>query len=74
MMFQTILTIISLVGNFFNCRKMRICFILWIVCNVGWICVDFNAGAYSRMILDAVQIGFSFYGYKNWCKEENKLF
>ena len=41
---------------------------LWIVCNIGWIYVDFNSGAYSRMILDAVQIGFSFYGYRNWGK------
>lgn len=67
-MFQTVLTIISLVGNYLNCRKLRICFVLWIVCNIGWIYVDFNSGAYSRMILDAVQIGFSFYGYRNWGK------
>lgn len=67
-MFQTVLTIISLVGNYLNCRKLRICFVLWIICNVGWIYVDFNSGAYSRMILDAVQIGFSFYGYRNWGK------
>lgn len=67
-MFQTVLTIISLVGNYLNCRKLRICFVLWIVCNIGWIYVDFNLGAYSRMILDAVQIGFSFYGYRNWGK------
>lgn len=67
-MFQTVLTIISLVGNYLNCIKLRICFVLWIVCNIGWIYVDFNSGAYSRMILDAVQIGFSFYGYRNWGK------
>ena len=68
-MFQAVLTMISLFGNYLNCRKKKICFILWIICNIGWICVDVNNGAYSRMLLDAVQIGFSFYGYKNWGKQ-----
>ena len=67
-MFQLMLTTISLFGNYLNCRKLRICFVLWIFCNIGWICVDFKAGAYSRMVLDAVQIGFSFYGYRNWAE------
>lgn len=71
-MFQTILTIVSLIGNYLNCRRIKTCFILWIACNIGWICVDFNAQTYSRMILDAVQIGFSFYGYKNWSLENNE--
>lgn len=70
-MFQTILTVISLTGNYLNCRKKRVCFILWIACNVGWVCVDFNAGSYSRMMLDAVQICFSFYGYKHWGKDKD---
>lgn len=65
-MFQTILTIISLVGSYLNCKKMRICFMLWIVCNIGWIYVDFCNKAYSRMALDAVQIFFSVYGFMNW--------
>lgn len=65
-MLQTILTIISLFGNYLNCRKMRICFLLWIICNIGWIYVDFSNQAYSRMVLDAVQIGFSVYGFINW--------
>lgn len=69
-MFQTFLTVISLLGNFLNCRKLRICFILWIACNIGWIYVDLYAGSYSRMILDAVQIIFSIYGYINWGKEK----
>lgn len=67
-MFQAILTIASLIGNYLNCRKKKICFILWIVCNIGWMCVDLNAGSYSRMLLNAVQIGFNIYGYKHWAK------
>lgn len=67
-MFQTILTAISLIGNCLNCQKKKVCFILWIICNIGWMYVDFCNVAYSRMLLDAVQIGFSFYGYRNWSK------
>ncbi|WP_412761990.1 nicotinamide mononucleotide transporter [Priestia megaterium] len=68
---QTVLTIISLLGNYLNCRKKRICFILWIACNIGWSVVDFNHAAYSRLVLDIVQIGFSFYGFYNWRIEAN---
>lgn len=66
---QLILTIGCLFGDLFNCKKMRICFIIWGVCNVGWLFVDLTNGAYSRMILDAVQIGFNLYGLRQWSKK-----
>lgn len=65
-MISVLLTIISLTGNFLNCRKVRIGFILWIICDIGWAFVDFNNSDYSRMILDLVQLGFCIYGLYEW--------
>lgn len=69
---QTLLTIGCLLGDYFNCKKIRICFIVWAICNVGWLCVDLINGAYSRMVLDAVQICFNLYGLKKWTKSNDK--
>jgi nicotinamide riboside transporter PnuC len=63
---ETGLTAISLFGNYLNCRKKRCCFLLWIGCNIGWASVDILSGAYSRAVLDIVQIAFSLYGYREW--------
>lgn len=61
-----LLTAISLLGNWLNCRKVRACFVLWITCNLGWTWIDITGGVYSRAILDVVQIGFSVYGLWKW--------
>ena len=69
-MITWVLTAISLFGNWLNCRKLRICFIVWIFCNVGWLGYDFAGSVYARAVLDSVQIGFSVYGYINWRKAD----
>lgn len=65
-MIEIALTIISLIGNFFNCRKIRICFVIWIICNIGWACYDVYHHSYSRACLDLVQCIFSVYGLRQW--------
>lgn len=65
-----ILTVISLVGNYLNCRKIRICFIIWILCNIGWMIYDLHGRIYSRALLDLVQTAFSIYGYISWGKRD----
>ena len=64
-----ILTAISLIGNYLNCRRFRICFIIWFICNMGWLAYDVLNGVYSRAILDAVQSCFCVYGFIEWRKE-----
>lgn len=64
-----LLTIISLIGNFFNCRKSVIGFYLWIVCNVMWMAYDIHCGLFSRAVLDLVQTGFCIYGILRWSKD-----
>lgn len=64
-------TILSLFGSYLNCKKKKICFILWIICNVFWLLFDLKASVYSRVILDLVQTGFSIYGLMEWSKNGN---
>jgi hypothetical protein len=70
-MIQWVLTAASLTGNMFNCLRWRMCFMIWIVCNIGWTVIDVQNGAYSRAILDTVQICFSVFGYIEWGKHED---
>lgn len=60
------LSIISLIGNLLNSLKIRFCFLLWIICNIGWFVIDVSAGVYSRAMLDIIQIGFSIFGFYKW--------
>ena len=61
---------ISLFGNYLNCRKMRCCFLIWIVCNICWFFFDMFNVLYSRAVLDIVQTGFAVYGYIEWGKTD----
>lgn len=67
-MITWLLTILSLTGNWMNCRKIRSCFLLWIGCNIGWLAYDLAHGVISRAVLDSVQIGFSVFGFIEWGK------
>ena len=58
--------IISLIGNYLNCRKKRIGFVLWFICNTGWFIYDIVNKTYSRAILDTVQSVFCIYGLIEW--------
>ena len=71
---QIILTIGCLLGDYFNCKKVRVCFVIWAICNFGWLCVDLINGAYSRMILDMVQICFNLYGLKKWSNKGGRIY
>lgn len=65
---QVVLTIGCLIGSYLNCRKAKICFIIWLICNLGWAYVDLMNGAYSRMALDLIHISFNVYGLLQWNK------
>lgn len=65
-----ILTVVSLFGNLLNCMRVRLCFMLWIACNIGWLVIDIKAGTYSRAVLDIVQTGFAIFGFIRWGKCE----
>ena len=68
-LFTWIATIICLTGTVFNCKKMKICFYLWIVGNLLWFAFDLHSGLYSRAALDTVQLALAVYGIYEWSKK-----
>ena len=62
---------IALAGTILNVHKLRVCFLLWIVANIGFAIMDGLRNDYGRVALDIVQIGFAVYGYVVWGKDKN---
>lgn len=71
-MITWILTAISLAGNILNCVKIRACFIVWVICNTGWILYDAQTGLWSRMTLDIVQTILCIFGFISWGRYDKK--
>lgn len=67
-----IITTVSLIGNYFNCKKLRVGFLIWIVANTCWLAIDITNGTYSRAVLDVVQTAFCIFGFVNWGGTDGK--
>ncbi len=67
------LTVASLIGNYLNCRRKKICFIIWIAVNIGWLWYDLSTRVFSRAVLDSVQVLFSAFGYQQWARADKAL-
>lgn len=63
-----ILSFLAIIGAVFNARKKRVGFLIWIVSNAGWICVNIQNDFYSQIPLWIVMTILSVYGYINWGK------
>lgn len=61
-------TVIALAGTVLNCKKVRLCFLLWLLTNAMWLAWDIAHGLPSRAILDAVQFALAGWGYYEWGK------
>jgi len=64
-----LLTIACLVGSWFNARKRKCCFLIWVACNIGWLIFDIGSGNYARAALDIAQAAISIYGYVTWTEK-----
>ena len=64
--FTWAITIISLTGTILNVKKNSLCFWLWAVGNIAWLCFDIATGTYSRALLDVVQLAFAIWGIVAW--------
>jgi hypothetical protein len=67
-----ILTIIALAGTVANVKKMKVCFVLWIITNIGWLAFDLSQGLFSRATLDIVQLILAIAGWFEWSKKEKE--
>ena len=68
--FTWTVTLVCLTGTVLNVRKMRACFMLWIIGNVAWAAWDLYQGLYSRMSMDLVQLALAGWGWVSWKPEE----
>lgn len=65
-MISWITTAICLLGTILNVKKLKLCFYLWLIGNVLWLCIDINNGLWSRALLDVVQGALAVWGVIEW--------
>ena len=63
-----ILTFITIFGTYLNSRMNKWGFLIWGLCNLVWMGVDFSRGIYAQAALYIVFIGFNIYGWVKWTK------
>lgn len=67
--FSWVVTVASLVGTVLNVKKNPLCFWIWSVSNLAWLCYDVWLGLYSRAMLDSVHFAFALWGIVSWRKK-----
>lgn len=65
-------TIIALVGTILNIKKRRICFMIWLVSNSGFMVHNYLIGQYAQSLLFAVYVGLSIWGLWEWRSSRGK--
>lgn len=63
-------TVIALSGTVLNCKKKKVCFVLWTITNSMWLVWDLYNGTISRAFLDLVQLLLAIYGIYEWNKDD----
>jgi nicotinamide riboside transporter PnuC len=67
-----IITAMSVTGVVLNVKKRRICFLVWIVANGGWIFVNLRHGIYAQAGLFVIYTGLSIWGWFEWGKKRKQ--
>ena len=61
-----IVTFASIVGTVLNIRKMRACFVIWLVTNSLWMVYDIWIHNYPQAALFAVYVALAVWGIYSW--------
>lgn len=64
-------TAICLIGTILNVKKINLCFYLWLIGNILWLCIDVYNGLWSRALLDIVQGILAVWGIIEWRTQKN---
>lgn len=62
------LTCMSVTGVVLNIKKNRLCFLFFIVANMGWITVNITKEIYAQAFLFVVYTGLSTWGFIEWTR------
>ena len=62
----TITTVIAVAGVILNNRKIRWCFVLWMVSNFLSAVIHINTGVWSLVVRDLIFLVLAIEGYRLW--------
>lgn len=65
---SNIAAIICFLGMILNVKKMKACFVVWLIGNTIWLIIDIKSLAISRVALDIMQQIFNLWGLIEWRK------
>lgn len=68
-MLDTIGTILSILGIYFNAKKIIYCWHIWILSNIFWIIYSIQTNQIPALIMWVVFIFSNIYGYIQWRKK-----
>lgn len=71
--FTWALTAVTIAGTYLNSKQNKYGFLVWGLCNMLWLGVDFTRGIYAQAALYVVFVGFNIYGWKQWGKKEETV-
>jgi len=66
------LTAVTIFGTYLNSRQNKYGFLVWGLCNLLWLGIDFNRGIYAQAALYVVFIGFNIYGWCQWGRKHQE--
>lgn len=70
-MFAWALTIMSLVGAYFNVKKHWVGFLLWAIVDIGWAGYDYWIGEYAQAFLFMCYFGLASWGLISWHSDKD---
>ena len=65
-MFEWTLTILSIIGTWFNLQKRVAGWIIWTISNIGWVISFTIKGLFAEATLFTVYLVLSIYGIFKW--------
>jgi nicotinamide riboside transporter PnuC len=63
-----LLTCLSVTGVILNVKKRRLCFVFFVVANMGWIAVNVHKEIYAQAFLFVVYTCLSVWGFVEWTR------
>ncbi len=61
---------LSITGVILNIKRKRVCFLVWIAANLGWVVVNLAHGIYAEAFLFLVYTGLAVWGFIEWGRAE----
>jgi nicotinamide riboside transporter PnuC len=71
-MIEWSLVIAGIVGAILNILKNKWCFVIWGICNIGWVIFYINLKAYPQVILFGFYFLTTLWGLYQWYTDDKR--